>query len=222
MDFLMLTKSVCKIIIKKWYVTILIPVLVAGIAGALSFKYYQNHKQYTAEATFAIVTKGLGDRNLAEVQQKSLNQEYDESNAETMVNLVTSTPNLISAWNLANKDMDYSRSELIYKKAKALKYVVGIEDSVGSLIYKVKVKGNTRTWAKNYANSLIKSARKLEKEKWKTSSITVLESAALPLGPDTHRRDIGKHAILGFLTAFFIMIVIILSKSNISISSKDM
>lgn len=214
MDFLMLTQKICKFIIVKWYITFIIPMIVAGITGFVSFKYHEDHKLYTAEVTFAIVTKGLGDRDLAQVQQKSMNQEYDEANAGTLLDLVTSTPNLISAWNLVNKDDEYSRRELVYKKASVLRSAVGVEESEGSLIYKITVKGSTRTWAKDYANGLIKSAQKFERDKWKTSSITVLESAALPLGPDTHRRDVGKHAIIGFLVCFFIIVALILSKEN--------
>lgn len=197
------------LVIRRWPVTLLIPVFAAAVVLFGTNHVNKKIKLYTASTQLVFANKPSNGKSQAgEIQDKVLAQSLTDELLTTYTQLFSNRAVVKQVIKQVEGKDTYTDLQLNRNQIPNLQKNISVNTKAKSMLVDVKVTADTPIHAKKIANELVKTVKKVEKETWGTSSLKVLEPATEPGEPNK------KNAVkLSGVT--FISLVVLLSATVI-------
>lgn len=168
------------VLLKKWYLTLLVPTLIAVGAFYIFNQRHTMEAKYEASSSFIIANKDVGK------DDTFTNFKYSGMVVASLAKLVTNTNVIKNALHELDGKTEYTDNQVQYILAPSIKNNTNVlvEDSIVQVTYK----NESASRAKKMVNELIRQTRNKERSLWGTDSIKVLEKATTPLNKNTNLR----------------------------------
>lgn len=186
-----------KYVLKRWYITLLIPVFVSVGMFFLIDNYQQTKDQYTATASFVLAVK---DSKKMKTQAGLVGQNYSEALMGTMVSLVKNNRTITHTLGEVDGVDEYTPEQLQYIMVPRVRNSITV--SPENMICYISYKDSSAKRAKNMVNNLLKQTKKSEKELWGTEAVKILNTAVTPLHKDSHSRVTNLIVMCTFVVSF--------------------
>lgn len=194
------------LVIKKWYFTLLLPVIVA--AGTFYIVNQQNVKEakYEAVSSFVVANKN------AVKEDTVANFEYSDMLISSLAELVTNNKVIKNALSELDGKEAHTDNQIQYILAPKIKRDVTV--LVKESIVQVSYRDKSATRAKKMVNELVSQTKTQEQDLWDTKSIKVLDKATTPLKKNVNLRKTLMFTAIAFFAPFVIIAALVLALSN--------
>ena len=194
------------LVIKKWYLTLLLPVIIA--AGTFYFVNQQNMKEakYEAVSSFVVANKN------AVKEDTVANFEYSDMLISSLAELVTNNKVIKNALHELDGKEAHTDNQIQYILAPEIKRVVTV--LVKESIVQVSYRDKSATRAKKMVNELVSQTKTQEHDLWDTKSIKVLDKATTPLKKNVNLRKTLMFTAVAFFVPFVIIAALVLALNN--------
>lgn len=201
-----------QLVLKKWYIVLLVPVLL-GITSVFAVnRYDQMNKTYTAKTTIVLASKYDVKKEKNTDQLRMIAQEYNKDMIGTVKELVKST-SVIKKTIVSVEGPDrYTSKQLNHQVVPKMQDSVRLVAPVNSTICWVVVQHDDKGKVKEFANQLVKVAAAEQKQIWGKSTIKVLSPAINPDLYDKHSTP--KIALAVSLITFVLMSAVVVVRDN--------
>ena len=194
------------LVIKKWYLTLLLPVIIA--AGTFYFVNQQNVKEakYEAVSSFVVAIKN------AVKEDTVANFEYSDMLISSLAELVTNNKVIKNALHELDGKEAHTDNQIQYILAPEIKRDVTV--LVKESIVQVSYRDKSATRAKKMVNELVSQTKTQEHDLWDTKSIKVLDKATTPLKKNVNLRKTLMFTAVAFFVPFVIIAALVLALNN--------
>ena len=194
------------LVIKKWYLTLLLPVIIA--AGTFYFVNQQNVKEakYEAVSSFVVANKN------AVKEDTVANFEYSDMLISSLAELVTNNKVIKNALHELDGKEAHTDNQIQYILAPEIKRDVTV--LVRESIVQVSYRDKSATRAKKMVNELVSQTKTQEHDLWDTKSIKVLDKATTPLKKNVNLRKTLMFTAVAFFVPFVIIAALVLALNN--------
>ncbi|WP_270322278.1 hypothetical protein [Weissella confusa] len=194
------------LVIKKWYLTLLLPVIIA--AGTFYFVNKQNVKEakYEAVSSFVVANKN------AVKEDTVANFEYSDMLISSLAELVTNNKVIKNALHELDGKEAHTDNQIQYILAPEIKRDVTV--LVKESIVQVSYRDKSATRAKKMVNELVSQTKTQEHDLWDTKSIKVLDKATTPLKKNVNLRKTLMFTAVAFFVPFVIIAALVLALNN--------
>ena len=194
------------LVIKKWYLTLLLPVIIA--AGTFYFVNQQNVKEakYEAVSSFVVANKN------AVKEDTVANFEYSDMLISSLAELVTNNKVIKNALHELDGKEAHTDNQIQYILAPEIKRDVTV--LVKESIFQVSYRDKSATRAKKMVNELVSQTKTQEHDLWDTKSIKVLDKATTPLKKNVNLRKTLMFTAVAFFVPFVIIAALVLALNN--------
>lgn len=194
------------LVIKKWYLTLLLPVIIA--AGTFYFVNQQNVKEakYEAVSSFVVANKN------AVKEDTVANFEYSDMLISSLAELVTNNKVIKNALHELDGKEAHTDNQIQYILAPEIKRDVTV--LVKESIVQVSYRDKSATRAKKMVNELVSQTKTQEHDLWDTKSIKVLDKATTPLKKNVNLRKTLMFTAVAFFVPFVIIAALVLALNN--------
>mgnify|MGYP004502194545 CR=1 FL=1 len=189
-----------KFVVSRWYLTLLIPMIVAGGAFYGIEKYQSANAKYTASASFVLAVK---ENKKIDIQDSLVGQDYSQTLMTTITNLVKNPRVIKRTLQEVDGRNAYTAAQLQYMATPRTQSAMTV--STESLIGYVTFKDESAARARNVVNELVNQTKKAEKELWGTKSVRVLNKATMPIKKNTNKRITMLVIVVAFVVSFLII-----------------
>lgn len=194
------------LVIKKWYLTLLLPVIIA--AGTFYFVNQQNVKEakYEAVSSFVVANKN------AVKEDTVANFEYSDMLISSLAELVSNNKVIKNALHELDGKEAHTDNQIHYILAPEIKRDVTV--LVKESIVQVSYRDKSATRAKKMVNELVSQTKTQEHDLWDTKSIKVLDKATTPLKKNVNLRKTLMFTAVAFFVPFVIIAALVLALNN--------
>lgn len=206
-------KETALLIIKKWKVTLLIPVICSGVLYVGMVQYFKGHQTYTSTASFAL---GMNDTEKKGIQNKLYNQSYNEGLLQSIPDLVKNAETMKKSVEQVYGKQAFSTQQMMYQQIPKAQSSTKIVNTKGSLIFTVSFESSSAKNSKKMVNSILDNTKLLSEKMWKSNTFTVLSKGVQPINSNSKRSLIFK-----IVTGFAVISVISISLFVIDTSRKQ-
>lgn len=191
------------LVIKKWYLTLLLPVIIA--AGTFYFVDQQNVKEakYEAVSSFVVANKN------AVKEDTVANFEYSDMLISSLAELVTNNKVIKNALHELDGKEAHTDNQIQYILAPEIKRDVTV--LVKESIVQVSYRDKSATRAKKMVNELVSQTKTQEHDLWDTKSIKVLDKATTPWKKNVNLRKTLMFTAVAFFVPFVIIAALVLA-----------
>lgn len=201
-----------RLVLKKWYIVLLLPVLLSIVAVFVTNRYDQMNKTYTATSTVVMASKYDASDIKDTDQLRMVAQEYNKNLISTVKDLVKSST-VVKKSILAVEGADrYTNKQLMHSAVPKMQNAIRLVTSESSAICWVVVKHEDREKAKEYANQIVKTAALEQKSIWGKRTIKMLGPAITPATYDKHSRM--RVVLIVGLASFVLMSAVVVVRDN--------
>lgn len=205
-----------KIILKKWYITVLIPLIIAAGSYKFFYQILSNSPEYTATTSF-VVASATANLELVDDQHRMVKQELAEELVTTVSELVTNDKVLTSSIKELYGKNAFTAQQIQYIQLPKLKANIAVNNEVASMICTVTVTDAKATRAKNMANQLVKQTQHEAKTIWGLDMVTPLKEAITPLKSNSYKRMLVTCVAGTFMVAFLLisLLTVVINRRNL-------
>lgn len=190
------------VVVKKWYFTILVPLLIMLTFAYVYDKHQKNNSVYTVNSAVVVAMKASGDDKLTNDQQRLIKQNFNETMIETVSDLLVSGSVLDTAIRRVDGINAYTDSQLNYRVIPNLRQNMYVNNREGSMILDITLSDKSSGRSQKLINELMKAAQEKETEIWGTDNIKILTKAVKPTHKTTNMESLIKYSGLVFVILF--------------------
>lgn len=194
--------EVIKLVIKRWKLSVVIPLLATLVAFGVLQHHYSSDKEYKSTTSIILTSGGDGEN----FQERLVARTYDSDSIETLKDLIKNPSVLSEAVKSVKGNQYYSKQNLMLKVVPGVQRNITLTNNKGSMIVAIGYVASSALESKQMVNAIANETKKMEQEIYGTNSVKILKKAVTPLHPDSKRLLVIQLSIIVFVLTLLAMV----------------